>query len=343
MLRFLLMMLLPFGMLPLSREASADDTTPQALKTVQILTSIWGPMFAIDHPVYNRDDCLRVFYNLREEALKRGYLLEQIFSMDEAKECDLLIIFDVFPKHFAQLERIPKEKRVLFLWEPPSTVPENADLSFHTYFSKVYTWNDELVDQKTYFKFYYPVLHPMVQPESFEAKKLCAMITCNKTSSHPNELYSERQKVVQFFEDKEGFFDLYGTWWSPSLHNYRGTVANKTDVLKGYKFTFAYENIRGIPGYVSEKIFDCFRAGSVPIYWGASNIATYVPRDCFIDRENFSSNEELFSFLSEMPEKEYAGYMQRIQAFLMSEQAQLYSDEAFIETFLDALNSHLGM
>jgi hypothetical protein len=331
-------------MLLLSREALSNEVQNRDVKKVQILTSVWGPMFAIDSPVFNRDDCLRVFYHLREEALKQGYLLEQIFSIEEAKECDLLIVFDVFPQHFAQLERIPKEKRVLFLWEPPSTVPENANLSYHTYFSKVYTWNDDLVDGDTYFKFYYPVLHPMVEPEEFTSKKLCAMITCNKTSTHPKELYTERQKVVQFFEEKEeGLFDLYGTWWPDSYRNYRGSIADKTEVLKGYKFTFAYENIRDIPGYVSEKIFDCFRAGSIPIYWGASNIANYVPRDCFIDRNDFQDNEELFAFLSAMSEEEHRAYIERIRAYLKGEQAHLYSDEAFIDTFLNFLNSHLKM
>ena len=47
---------------------------------------------------------------------------------------------------------------------------------------------------------------------------------------------------------------------------------------------------------VSEKIFDCFAAGNVPIYWGASNVTDYIPEDCFIDMRSFSSFEELYQF-----------------------------------------------
>ena len=34
---------------------------------------------------------------------------------------------------------------------------------------------------------------------------------------------------------------------------------------------------REIPGYITEKIFDCFLARSVPVYWGPGNIADHVP------------------------------------------------------------------
>ena len=41
--------------------------------------------------------------------------------------------------------------------------------------------------------------------------------------------------------------------------------------------------MRNVNGYVTEKIFDAFKAGCVPVYWGAENITKYVPAECFID------------------------------------------------------------
>ena len=45
--------------------------------------------------------------------------------------------------------------------------------------------------------------------------------------------------------------------------------------------------IRGFAGYISEKIFDCFFAGTVPLYLGAPDIEDYIPADTFIDLRQF--------------------------------------------------------
>lgn len=297
-------------------------------------------MFAVDDPVYNRDDCMRVFYELRQRAAVSGYEVEQIYSLDSIAACDLLIVFDIFPEKLMELDKIPKEKRILFLWEPPSTVPNNENLKFHDLFQRIYTWNDDWVDNVKYFKFYYPVLQQMNPPQKFGSKKLAAMIACNKWSAHPQELYSERWKVIQFFEGiSENYFDLYGKWWPGSLRNYRGSVERKSEVLKNYKFSFAYENMYGISGYITEKIFDCFHAGTVPIYFGAGNIETYIPKNCFISRQDFSSDAELLDHLTWMSESAYQGYLDRIQEYLHSDAAKLYSKEHFIHIFMDALDS----
>ena len=63
-----------------------------------------------------------------------------------------------------------------------------------------------------------------------------------------------------------------------------------------------YENIKGLNGYITEKIFDAFVAGNVPIYWGASDINEYIPDNCFIDRRNFINHEQMYKFLINMKE-----------------------------------------
>lgn len=334
MLRFLQVLILYVMLLPV--KGSGEESA----KRVCILTSCWGPMFAIENPSFNRDNCLQVYYDLKQEAAKQGFYIEQLFSLNEIEECDLLVVFDIFPEQFAQLSKVPKEKRILFLWEPPSTVPMNNNLEYHSYFSKIYTWDDSLVDQQTYFKFFYPALLPMNKPIDFTQKKFSTMIACNKSSSHPFELYSERSKVIEYFEgNMEGLFDLYGKWWPDWLQNYRGPVATKYDVLKNYKFSYAYENIREIPGYITEKIFDCFHAGTVPIYWGAPNVESYIPKNCYIDREDFPTQSELVQHLIAMNELEYQQYLSNIDQFLQSESAKLYSQEHFIQTFIEMIRS----
>src|SRR5438445_11355992 len=98
------------------------------------------------------------------------------------------------------------------------------------------------------------------------------MFVGNKTSSHPDELYSERLATIRFLDARAPWnFDLYGPDWSSDRPAYRGFADNKIAFMKYYKFPIVYENMKNIQGYITEKIFDAFSAGCVPVYWGASN------------------------------------------------------------------------
>ena len=47
-----------------------------------------------------------------------------------------------------------------------------------------------------------------------------------------------------------------------------------------------------------------------------NNIEKYIPNDCFIDRSNFSSNDELYKFMKSMTEKEFVAMQNNIVNFL---------------------------
>jgi alpha(1,3/1,4) fucosyltransferase len=313
----------------------------EAPKKIYITPGAWGQLFAYDNPYYNKDDGLEVMRRLHQTALKERYEVLQADDTNALENFEYLVHFEVDWRHFQNLDKYPKEKRILFLWEPPSVLPENYNPGYHRLYSRVYTWNDELVDNKKYFKFYYPVFKPMIaDPIDFYKKRLCTLIGCNKQSSHPNELYSHRLKVVHFFENfPNDDFDFFGRGWPTVFKTYRGPINRKVDYLKHYKFCFCYENIKDVPGYITEKIFDCFHAGTVPIYWGASNIAQYIPKNCFLWREDFADESELYAFIKNMDEKTYQEYIRNIKRFLESEEAQLYSIDNFVKIFMDLVTA----
>jgi len=60
-----------------------------------------------------------------------------------------------------------------------------------------------------------------------------------------------------------------------------GPVKNKTEFLSSYKFSIAMENTEG-DGYASEKIFDAFLSGTIPIYYGDYMVDEYFNPDAFI-------------------------------------------------------------
>jgi len=312
-------------------------------KKIYITPGFWGELFAIDNPIFNRDNCLEVLCRLRETARKEGYEIYQADHLESIEDFEYIIVFDVFPDQLKLLSRFPKEKKILFLWEPPSVIPENYILENHSDFAKVLTWHDDLVDDEKYFKFFYPVMHPAITDiPPFNSKKLCTLIACNKDSIFPEELYSERRNLIQFYENSPyNDFTLYGKWWPHTLTTYAGPIDKKVDTLKHFRFCYAYENIRNIPGYITEKIFDCFHSGTVPIYWGAPNISSYIPKNCYISREDFLNDTALYSYITNMDEAEYEEYQQNIRRYLQSQQAQLYSQDHFISLFMKLISTPL--
>ncbi|MFZ5953483.1 MAG: glycosyltransferase family 10 domain-containing protein [Candidatus Dependentiae bacterium] len=301
-----------------------DDATEQ--RTIYIQKGLWGCLFDINSH-HNRDNCLYPTYLLRIEMAKKGYRLVETDTIVGHHNAHAIVCFDVPMAELERLPEYPTEKLYLFLWEPPSVSPHNYNQAFHYPFAKVATWMDELVDGKKYHKMYYPVRNEVIKDVvPFEQKKLATMIAFNKNSGHPRQLYGQRAELVNFFEHyHQEDFDIYGNWWPQHYKTYKGTVKSKVDTLKHYKFVFAYENIEGISGYVTEKMFDVFWAGAVPVYWGADNIEQYVPKNCFIDRRDFADNEQLYQHLKNMSKETYEQYLVNIKNYLASSQSTMFS------------------
>ena len=59
------------------------------------------------------------------------------------------------------------------------------------------------------------------------------------------------------------------------------------NVFNKYKFIICFENSYA-DGYITEKIFNCFFARTIPIYKGSEKINDYINKDCYIDaRSNY--------------------------------------------------------
>jgi len=167
-------------------------------------------------------------------------------------------------------------------------------------------------------------------------------------------------KTIRWFEENHPEdFDLYGIGWDkyyfkgmlsrlnrfdalrkilkPRYPSYKGRIESKKEVYKKYKFAICYENARDIPGYITEKIFDCFFAGCVPIYWGAPNITDHIPADTFIEKRNFKTYEELYNYLKNMSDKEYINYLDAIKNFIKSDKIYPFSAECFAETLINEI------
>ncbi len=306
------------------------------------------------------DDLLYPLHYLAQIAREKGIGISTI-DTEPLDSYDTIVFLD-FPgrnnKYLKNAIKINPDNLVLFLFENEIIKPDNWNPENYLNFKRVFTWKDTLVDQNRIFKFFLPNKIPKNVSFNAVAKtKFCCMISGNKVLSHPLELYSERIRAIRWFEkNKPDYFDLYGVGWDnpfPSLpsrlsglmkpllnhfpckySSYRGTVASKSATMKQYKFSICYENARDIPGYITEKIFDCFFSGCVPVYWGAPNITEYIPEDSFIDRRKFSGYPDLFEYLETMSLQDYRHYLKSIQSFINGPDIYPFSAENFVDKIL---------
>jgi hypothetical protein len=102
-----------------------------------------------------------------------------------------------------------------------------------------------------------------------------------------------------------------------------------------------YENVKDSPGYITEKIFDAFFSGCVPIYWGAKNITEYIPEGTFIDRRLFVNTAEMYEYIKGISEDEYIGYQNKILQFLSSERSNQFSYDYFVNTIVETIAADL--
>jgi len=254
------------------------------------------------------------------------------------------------------------KKLYLMTWESGIINPRNFDISLHDSFEKVFTYDDNLVDNKKYIKLAYSFNFPENIQKKYKDKKLCCLIVGNKSSEHLLELYSHRLKLIDWFEENHpNDFDLFGQGWNkiippknifhrainkykflnqflkPKRISYKGSVENKLETYSNYKFAVCYENAKDLTGYISEKIFDCLFSGCIPIYWGAENISDFIPSNCFIDKRDFESFELLHKFISDMNEKEYFKYLDSIEKFIQENRNGIFSVNYFTKTIIDNL------
>lgn len=323
------------------------------MKKAVLYTGIYqnNKIFDINDAVTNRDNCLYHNYLLKERLASQNYELatQDVNNVDEAQ----FVIYNEMPV-LRDKSALSRQNSLLLIWESELIRPDNWIRENHKYFKKIFTWNDQWVDGHKYIKFYWPNKIPANLEFDINTKsKLCALVAGNKMVKHPLELYSERINAIRWFERYHPEdFDLYGMGWDKyvfrgriihRLNNvkpltkmlakkypsYKGTIETKSETLKGYKFAICYENAKEIPGYITEKIFDCFFAGCVPVYWGAPNVTDFIPADTFIDKRSFKGYEELYKYLKTMPAAEYERYLAAIEQFIKSDAMYLFSAEYF--------------
>lgn len=211
-------------------------------------------------------------------------------------------------------------------------------------------------------------------------RRFLVMININKLprlTLTDAELYLERMRAVEFFS-RTNEIDLYGVGWMQASMQmgrtrlprvvqrsqiafrnwrdrrrpdpllvaarrvYKGELDTKWDTLADYDFVLCFENTT-LRGWVTEKIFEALRVGTIPIYWGASDVEQMIPADCFIDMRRFGGYADLRAYLRSLDAAAVQRYRDAGRAFLESPRYDPFSKEAFAGLFQQMLAEDAGV
>lgn len=289
-------------------------------------------LFKLNNEILNRDDQLMPFHRLQKSLTEEGVRIHTADMLVNE------VLRDEFQYEYYSLGQIdnldyilsqPKLKLLAFIFmEPPVVLPNlyKALPKITAAFDRVYLPNTigngyslKDVDTKKLHNFYWPIPYDHVLEPCWSKvgrlKKIVVINGSHRPANKKNEQYSERIKVMVELL-KFGAVDLYGKgwdkWWSrnamwlPYWLNrraitsiYKGSCNSKFEILQNYEFCLCYENM-AMDGYITEKLFDCLYAGTIPIYKGAPNIKNIIPAGVFIDGRDFSTTQEMWNYVSSM-------------------------------------------
>ena len=126
-----------------------------------------------------------------------------------------------------------------------------------------------------------------------------------------------------------------------SYNFYKGVIKRKQEALDKHKFCLCFENVKDIDFFITEKIFDHFINGTVPIYFGSNNIHNKIPSDTFIDYRKFKNVNEMFKFISKIDEKAFQKYQDNIFNFLVSDNSKEFQSKHVSEmVFKKIINTY---
>lgn len=197
----------------------------------------------------------------------------------------------LFFSHFGDTHKKYNDCRKIYILTEPYTIRRMNREEYDAAIGYPYSWEGSFF----HFNIYAPREKRILDRTAFADSSLSQRKFCNFVYS--NDTLGEGTGIRKAFcirlqEYKK--VDCPGA----VLNNMTDTIAernhtnwwfDKLRFIGQYKFTVAFENSM-LPGYTTEKLFDCFKAGSVPIYWGNPEIIRDVDPEAFINCNDYGND-----------------------------------------------------
>jgi len=194
---------------------------------------------------------------------------EIVFQTDPKEPTDLVVVLNYIPYDL----RVQMRRGWAWVWDNEPQVSHRHPRGF----SKVFTHLDSTSDPRRitappaldwWVKKSFDELSTMGPP------KKTGQISAIASTKTWKAGHQRRHEFFEYLEANEAGVDVFG-------HGRPRELADKWDGIAPYQYSIAIENTSK-RDYWTEKISDCFLSFTVPIYFGATNIADYFPRESYI-------------------------------------------------------------
>lgn len=275
---------------------------------------------------------------LRARQFKNSWFVKEKWDLiDCDNNPDLVVIYSCDLRYKSALKKI-LQKRIQYGFKPFFLVLTGESTDF--YFIGV----DFSISHKpdTNINYYVPLLTYSQNVLRAPLNNTSDNTANNRSNPKPyfcNFIYSNTGKSQYLFDTKQRdrFCQLLSKY---KMVDCAGKALNNTDRLKvieettgknnaakikfmqDYKFSITFEN-QSAMGYITEKIWVAYLAGTIPIYWGAPNINQYFNPQSFINCHDYNSFEEVIDRIREI-DNNPALFKQYLNAPPILDNSQLY-------------------
>ena len=176
-------------------------------------------------------------------------------------------------------QNIVKTKRFGWVCESKYIIPDvysflihNHKLLFENYYNTIYTCDHDLLQLNDKFKYAangsnYPWIAKN-DWKLYNKTKLCSMF-CSPKKMTEGHVYRHQLARLALDMGLDVFGGAHGT--ERTVVDPRNPWNTKIDGIKDYMFSVVIEN--GVyESYTTEKLTDCFATGTIPLYWGTTQI-----------------------------------------------------------------------
>jgi hypothetical protein len=217
--------------------------------------------------------------------LNLNYAFKHFSRIDDVDPSKPLVITDQYIPH---LNNIKNKDLYMWIMEPPSILPWVYKLAYQNKdrFKFIFTHNKNFHESVSNTKWYpwgsYYI--PLNEHQIYNKSKNVSIVASSKMFTEGHKM---RHDVIKSYKHliqdiKQG-----------------DPVEPKIKWHRDHRYSIAIEN-HSIRGYFTEKIIDCFRTGTIPIYRGDSEILNYFDPNGII---LFKNTEDLESILLKCDEE----------------------------------------
>ena len=180
--------------------------------------------------------------------------------------------------------------KILGSWEPQHYYPLHKIQYLNQFFqgTALLDWTS---DVPWVMIFYMDEMKAVEMPENPQPKVTFVARNCNPMNN--------RMDYVKAIDKLIGVVAMSSCYHNTPWPQCEGRECTKVEAIREYKIHLAFEN-GDSPNFVTDKIYQAFAAGVLPVWMGTRDIAEAVPKGSYIDVANFASPDEVAQYLAKV-------------------------------------------